>query len=80
MAYITSVRSKISVNNSTTTPLEARASFTGIGEDVSIYNSITLNIVSSHNSTNKGLSVQFSQNNQEWDIIAQYCSEIREYK
>jgi hypothetical protein len=68
MAYITSIRSKISSNNSSTTALGERASFTGIGEDVSIYNSITLNIVSSHNSTNKGISVQFSQNNQDWDI------------
>lgn len=60
--------SKISFNNSTTTNLGAGAIYTGTGEDVSIYASITINIIASHVSANPGISVQFSQDNINWDI------------
>ena len=68
MASKNYTHSKISFTNSASVNLEADAVFTGSGEDVSIYSSITINIIASHVSANPGISVQFSQNNINWDI------------
>lgn len=57
----------ISTNNSTSTPLGADATYTGTGEDVSTYSSVSIQIYVSHASATNGFSIEFSTDNTNWD-------------
>lgn len=57
MTYIRQTDNKVSTDNSTTTPLNAAAVFTGTWEDVSAYQSIVVAVSTDQNGT---FSVQFS--------------------
>lgn len=67
MTFITS-GSIVSSNNASTSNLSGDATYTGTGEEVTKYSSILINIKASHNSTEGGVSVEFSQDNTNWDI------------
>lgn len=54
----------ISAHNSTTTPLNAGGVFTGVGEDVSQYNSVVVAVKTDQDGT---YTVQFSNDNSNWD-------------
>jgi len=58
----------VSTLNSSTATLAGDAVFTGTGEDVSNYSSISVNYKSDVASADSGLSMQFSQDNSNWDI------------
>lgn len=62
----------VSAYNSTTTPLDVGATFTGTGEDMLDYVTICINVISSHVSATNGLQIQFSSDNTNWDIIRSY--------
>ncbi len=51
------VESKISTNNVSTSTLAGDATYTGTGENVTIYQSVTINIKASHNSASGGITV-----------------------
>lgn len=57
----------VSTNNSTSSVLAGDAVFTGTGEDISKYASISIQIKASHASATDGLSVEFSTDNSNWD-------------
>ena len=59
-------RNVISTSNSTSTPLNSAAVFTGTGEDVSKYDSLTVAVKTDQNGT---FSVQFSNDNTNWDSV-----------
>ena len=58
----------VSVSNSTTALLAGDAVFTGIGEDVSQYASVSILYKSDVAAAASGLSIQFSQDNSNWDV------------
>ncbi len=64
-----SVDNTISTNNSTTSTLGSGATYTGTGDDVSTYTSVTIQLDSSHNSATDGMKFQFSIDNSNWDAI-----------
>jgi len=68
MTFISVPSGQISSDNSTTSTLSGGASYTGTGEDVKLYSSLTLQIFSDKDSADLGVSVQFSQDNSNWDI------------
>lgn len=68
MTFIPPSVSKISTQNGTTTPLAADATYTGVSEVVTVYSSITVNIVSDVSGAAAGISIEFSQNGTNWDI------------
>jgi len=55
--------------NSTIATLGIGGVFTGVGENVTDYKSIGINIIASHASAIDGLEIQFSSNNSDWDLI-----------
>jgi hypothetical protein len=57
----------ISTNNSTTATLGISGNFTGTGDDVSDYASITVQTDSSHDSAASGMTFEFSTDNTNWD-------------
>lgn len=57
----------ISTNNSSSSTLGADAVFTGTGDDVSGYATVTCQIDASHNSATDGMTMQFSTDNTNWD-------------
>lgn len=62
----------IDPNNSTSTPLGAGAVFTGVGTDVSDYNSVTIQLFSDQDSATDGMCFQFSTDNVNWDESNNY--------
>lgn len=67
-------RNKISTLNSTTTLLNTGVTFTGIGEDVSIYNSV---VVAAKTDQDGTLYIEFSPDNINWDsslVFTNYAS------
>jgi len=58
----------ISTNNSSTTTLAGDAVFTGVGDDVSNYASVSILYNSNVAAATSGLSIQFSQDNTNWDV------------
>lgn len=66
---ITQISGTISVNNSTSTPLGSDGVFTGVAEDVSNYKSIGIIAKASHISATNGLTMQFSNDGTNWDLI-----------
>lgn len=59
--------SKISILNSTSTPLSGAGVFTGTWEDCLKYSTITVSIFTSHNSALNGLQFQTSTDGVNWD-------------
>ncbi|MBN1549062.1 hypothetical protein JW872_00150 [Candidatus Babeliales bacterium] len=59
----------ISTSNSTSTPLAGGSIFTGTGEDVSNYATISISVYSDVESAANGLSLQQSNDNTNWDFI-----------
>lgn len=62
----------VSSGNSSTATLGSSAVFTGTGEDVTQYSSITITVISDVNSAAGGVSVQFSTDNTNWDTNTTY--------
>lgn len=62
----------ISTLNSTSTPLSSAATFTGTGEDVSIYAALSINIFTDQDSDTDGLELQWSSDGTNWDHIEHY--------
>ena len=58
----------ISTNNSSTATLAGDAVFTGTGDDVSNYASVSILYKSDVAAAASGLSIQFSQDNSNWDV------------
>ncbi len=58
----------ISTNNSSTATLAGDAVFTGIGDDVSQFVSVSILYKSDVAAAASGLSIQFSQDNTNWDV------------
>lgn len=59
----------ISTNNSSTSTLTSASTFTGTGDDVSSFASITVQIDASHDSATDGMTFQFSTDNSNWDDV-----------
>lgn len=59
----------ISTNNSTTATLGISGVFTGTGDDVSTYASVSIQLDSSHDSATDGMTFQFSTDNTNWDDV-----------
>lgn len=57
-----------STANSTTTPLTGDATFTGTGELISPYSVSHVSVVTDQDSATGGLSIQYSQDNTNWDV------------
>lgn len=70
MAFIPTIQSLISTNNSTSTTLGANAIFSGTGEDVSQYTEITLFHHSDVSGATNGIELQQSIDNINWDIVS----------
>lgn len=66
----------ISSNNSSTTVLAGAAVFTGVSEDVSGYQSITVTAFANQVSAAGGLSLQFSPDNVNWDTSHTYTVSV----
>ncbi len=58
----------VSVNNSSTDTLVGDAVFTGIGDDVSQYSSVSILYKSDVAAAASGLKIEFSQDNTNWDV------------
>jgi len=58
---------EVSTNNSTTDTLSGGATFTGVGEDVSKFSSVSVSWTSDVASADGGLSMEFSTDNTNWD-------------
>ena len=58
----------VSTNNSSTATLLADAVFTGVGDDVSDFASVSILYKSDVAAAASGLSIQFSQDNSNWDV------------
>jgi len=58
----------VSTNNSSTATLAGDAVFTGTGEDVSRFATVTILYKSDVAAATSGLSIQFSQDNVNWDV------------
>ncbi|MEE9366736.1 MAG: hypothetical protein V3W44_08625 [Dehalococcoidales bacterium] len=59
----------ISTDNSSIATLGVSGVFTGPGEDVSQYASVTVQVDASHDSAVDGMTFQFSTNNSDWDDV-----------
>ena len=64
----------ISGNNSSSLPLNASTSFTGIGEDVSRFSSMSVQVNSDQDGT---LNIEFSTDNSNWDLSESFPSHDR---
>jgi hypothetical protein len=72
MTFTTSTSGKISVDNSSATPLAAGATFNGVGEDVSKFGSVAVTIESDVDSAATGVDVGFSTDNTNFDEHKHY--------
>ena len=63
------LESNVSPPNSSTTPLQANASFVGTSEDVSGFQAITMTCLTNVSCT---VFMEFSQDNSNWDISDQF--------
>jgi hypothetical protein len=59
----------ISTNNSTTSPLGNGATFTGTGDDVSDFATVTCQLYADEGSATDGMTFQFSTDNSNWDDV-----------
>jgi hypothetical protein len=66
----------IDPNNSTSTPLGIGGVFTGIGTDVSDYNSVTIQLFADQDSATDGMCFQFSTDNVNWDDSNDYNLDV----
>lgn len=57
----------VSTNNSSSSTLVNDAVFTGTGEDISSYSSVSVQVFASHASATDGLSMEFSTDSSNWD-------------
>jgi len=60
----------VSTNNSTTSTLGISGVFTGTGDDVTNYASVTVQLDSSHDSATDGMTFQFSIDDTNWDDVS----------
>lgn len=66
----------IDPNNSTSTPLGAGGIFTGVGTDVSSFNSVTIQLFSDVDSATDGMCFQFSIDGVNWDDSNDYNLDV----
>ena len=59
----------VSTANSSTATLGNGATFTGTGEEVKNYSTISVNIFADENSATDGVSLEWSSDNTNWDIV-----------
>jgi len=69
MTFIPALYGTIDANNSTTSTLTANSTFTGTSTIVTNYSQVTVNITCDQISAVNGFSVEFSQDNANWDIL-----------
>lgn len=62
----------VNAANSSTTLLSSGSSFTGTSVDVSAYAQVRVNVYASHGSSANGLSMQFSPDGTNWDLITAF--------
>lgn len=70
--------STISTNNSTTTTLAGGASFTGTADDCTGYNSVTVLLTASHDSSSGGMKFQYSSDGTNWDLTNAFTMTVSE--
>lgn len=68
-ALYTKHSNTISTNNSSTSTLTSASTFTGTGDDVSSFASVTVQVDASHDSATDGMTFQFSTDNSNWDDV-----------
>jgi hypothetical protein len=68
-ALYTKHPNEISTNNSTTSTLTSASTFTGTGDDVGNFASITVQTDASHDGATDGMTFQFSTDNSNWDDV-----------
>lgn len=66
----------VSTNNSTTTPLTGAATFTGTGDDVSIYSAVTITLYADVDSATDGMRFEFSTDNTNWDDTYTFTMDV----
>lgn len=69
MTYLTTANNKVSTLNSTATPLTASSQYLGTTEDVSLYNTVVVNVVCDIDSAPLGVAFEFSQDGTNWDVV-----------
>jgi hypothetical protein len=67
MSYIPNLYGQIDSNNSTSSILTANSVFTGTSTIVTNFANVVINLTTDQDSASDGLSVQFSQDNTNWD-------------
>lgn len=72
MSYIPNNIGNINSQNSSFVTLGSNGVFTGTSTDVSTFSSITVSVISDVASASNGLSIQFSMDGTNWDIIKTY--------
>jgi hypothetical protein len=72
MTFLTSADNRVSTLNSTATPLTASSEFLGTAEDVALYNTVVVHISSDVASIPLGVSLEFSQDNSNWDKVMKF--------
>ncbi len=69
MSYIPNLYGFIDSNNSSTTALTSNSVYTGTSVESTDYSSLTVSITTDQSSATNGLSIQFSSDGTNWDII-----------
>lgn len=70
MTFLPNISGFVSSDNSSASTLGIGATFTGTGEDVSKYSTVSVTIESDVDSAGGGVSMEFSSDNTNWDIIS----------
>jgi len=69
MTFTPIVNGVVSSNNSTSSTLTSGQTFTGTSDDVSRYGSVKIGITTNVNSDNTGITLEFSSDGTNWDIV-----------
>lgn len=72
ITWVAATKGTENANNSSTDLLLAAGTFEGAAEDVTDYGSITVEVYASHASATNGLSIEFSQDNVDWEDAQTY--------
>lgn len=78
MSFIPTIYGTIDDSNSTTTPLFPDQKFIGTGTNVTNYTTITVTLSTNCCSTKNGFQIQFSPDNEHWDLIKFYTINLPE--
>jgi len=73
MTFIPTAQGFISTNNSSTSTLTSSSTFTGTSDNVTDFATVSVSVITDQNSTDNGLSIQFSSDGTNWDLKYQYA-------